>query len=79
MDLEDSGEEDVDEIPDEEEELIVVLEQEMSLLELCLVSELEALWSAETDKLIQIQARNSEVVSTPLIDLEVYFSECRVQ
>jgi hypothetical protein len=34
MDLEDSDEEDVDEILDEEEELIVVLEQEMSLLEL---------------------------------------------
>jgi hypothetical protein len=44
----------------------------MGLLELCLVSELEALWSAETDKLMQSQAQNSEGVSTPLIDLEVY-------
>jgi hypothetical protein len=40
MDLEDSDEEAVDEILDEEEELIVVLEHEMGLLELCLVSKL---------------------------------------
>jgi hypothetical protein len=71
MDLEDSDEEDVDEILDEEKELTIVPEQEMGLLEMCLASELEALWSAEADKLMQIQARNSEVVSTPLIDLEV--------
>jgi hypothetical protein len=44
----------------------------MGLLERCLASELEAPWSAETDNLMQIQAQNSEVVSTPLIDLEVY-------
>jgi hypothetical protein len=61
-------EDEVDEILDEEKELIVILEKGVSDAELCSPSDLEALWSEETNKLMQIQARNFLGVTTTLIE-----------
>jgi hypothetical protein len=62
------GEEDVEEIRDEEQELIDILEIEMSAVQSCSFLELEILWRKEMDTLMELQANNFVMVGNTLID-----------